>query len=91
MPPAPGDKSRPATRTSTFQPGCGLLGQFKQIRLNPTKSNRIKLNQTKKTEESIIARRREIQFAADAQWPASNPANAGIRREFRLPPDKAMK
>ena len=41
--------------------------------------------------KSIIARRREIQFAADAQWPASNPANAGIRREFRLSPDKAMK
>ena len=41
--------------------------------------------------KSIIARRREIQFAADAQWPSSNPANAGIRREFRLPPDKAMK
>ena len=40
--------------------------------------------------KSIIARRREIQFAADAQWPPSNPANAGIRREFRLSPDKAM-
>ena len=41
--------------------------------------------------KSIITRRREIQFAADAQWPAGNPANAGIRREFRLSPDKAMK
>jgi hypothetical protein len=41
--------------------------------------------------KSIIARRREIQFAADAQWPPSNAANAGIRREFRLSPDKAMK
>ena len=41
--------------------------------------------------KSIIARRREIQFAAAAQWPPSNPANAGIRREFRLSPDKAMK
>lgn len=41
--------------------------------------------------KSIIARRREIQFAADTQWPPSNPANAGIRREFRLSPDKAMK
>jgi hypothetical protein len=41
--------------------------------------------------KSIIARRREIQFAADAQWPHSNAANAGIRREFRLSPDKAMK
>ena len=41
--------------------------------------------------KSIIARRREIQFAADAKWPPSDPANAGIRREFRLSPDKAMK
>ncbi len=41
--------------------------------------------------KSIIARRREIQFAADAQWPPRNPANAGIRRDFRLSPDKAMK
>jgi ribosomal protein L17 len=41
--------------------------------------------------KSIIARRREIQFAADAQWPPTNPANAGIRREFRLAPDKPMK
>ena len=41
--------------------------------------------------KSIIARRREIQFAADAKWLPSDPANAGIRREFRLSPDKPMK
>jgi hypothetical protein len=41
--------------------------------------------------KSIIARRREIQFAADAKWPPSDPANAVIRREFRLAPDKPMK
>ncbi len=41
--------------------------------------------------KSIIARRREIQFAADAKWPPSDPANAVIRREFRLSPDKPMK
>ena len=41
--------------------------------------------------KSIIARRREIQFAADAKWPPSDPANVGIRREFRLSPDKPMK
>ena len=34
--------------------------------------------------------RREIQYAADAQWPAANPANAGIRGEFQIPPDKAL-
>jgi len=34
---------------------------------------------------------REIQFAAAAAWPHSNKANAGIRAEFQLPPDRAMK
>jgi len=28
---------------------------------------------------------------ADAQWPRSNPANAGIRTEFKLPSDRALK
>ena len=41
--------------------------------------------------KDVIARRREIQFAADAQWPSTNPANAGIRREFRISPDRAFK
>ena len=39
----------------------------------------------------IMAKRREIQFAADADWPHDNPANAGIRVEFQLPPDRVMK
>ena len=34
---------------------------------------------------SINDRRMVIQFAADAQWPHSHPANAAIRREFKLP------
>lgn len=34
--------------------------------------------------------RREIQYAADVLWPADNPANAGIRGEFQIPPDKAL-
>lgn len=38
----------------------------------------------------IIAKRREIQFAADAEWPHTDPANAGIRAEFKLPSDQAM-
>jgi len=39
----------------------------------------------------IMAMRREIQFAADAEWPHTDPANAGIRVEFYLPPDRVMK
>ncbi len=34
--------------------------------------------------------RREIQYAADAVWPPEDPANAGIRGEFQIPPDKAL-
>lgn len=40
---------------------------------------------------ALARRRREIQFAADAAWPAGKPGNAAIRREFGLPPDKALK
>lgn len=39
----------------------------------------------------IVARRREIQFAADAEWPHTDSANAGVRAEFQLPPDRVMK
>ena len=35
--------------------------------------------------QSITDRRLTIQFAADAEWPFTNPANAGIRAEFFLP------
>ena len=34
---------------------------------------------------------REIQFGADTDWPHTDPANAGIRVEFQLPPDRLMK
>lgn len=39
----------------------------------------------------IVIQRREIQFAADAEWPHTNPANAGLRVEFQLPADRVMK
>ncbi|MBI4327948.1 MAG: hypothetical protein HY674_22180 [Chloroflexi bacterium] len=41
--------------------------------------------------KDIAARRREIQFAADDQWPHTDKANAGIRAEFKLPVDRALK
>jgi hypothetical protein len=37
--------------------------------------------------QSVTDRRVQVQYAADAEWPASNKANAPIRREFQLPPD----
>lgn len=36
--------------------------------------------------ESITQRRLTIQFAADAEWPWHDPASAGLRKEFHLPP-----
>ena len=36
----------------------------------------------------LTADRRKIQYAAEAEWPAKNPANAPIRREFQLPADR---
>lgn len=39
----------------------------------------------------ITDTRIRIQLAADAEWPHQNPENAGIRREFQLPPNRAMK
>ena len=39
----------------------------------------------------LTAKRREIQFAADAEWPHTAPANAGVRTEFQLPTDRVMK
>jgi hypothetical protein len=38
--------------------------------------------------ESINTRRRQIQFAADAEWPHTNSTNAGIRSEFQLTPNR---
>jgi len=35
--------------------------------------------------KSITDRRIAIQFAADAEWPWSDPAHAGVRQEFYLP------
>jgi hypothetical protein len=36
---------------------------------------------------SLAVRRRQLQYAADAEWPYTDKANAGIRREFFLPVD----
>jgi hypothetical protein len=41
--------------------------------------------------DCVSIRPREIQFDADADWPHTDPANAGIRVEFQLPPDRMMK
>lgn len=40
--------------------------------------------------DSIQQRRIELQFAADAAWPWSNPDNAGVRGEFKLPRNRPL-
>jgi chromosome segregation ATPase len=40
---------------------------------------------------SIADRRVQIQFAAEAEWPSDDKANAPIRREFVLPPDRPFR
>ena len=41
--------------------------------------------------KAVAAQRRQLQLAADLLWPPGEaPANAAIRREFKLPPDKAL-
>jgi hypothetical protein len=41
--------------------------------------------------KSIEDRRIAIQFAADAEWPHTDEANAGIRHAFELSPKRSMK
>lgn len=41
--------------------------------------------------EACVGQHRELQFAVDGLWPAGKNENAGIRREFGLPADKAFK
>ena len=38
----------------------------------------------------VAGMRRQLQLAADLLWSADHPENAGTRREFKLPPDKAL-
>ena len=40
--------------------------------------------------EQATERRMWLQFAADAEWPHTNPANTPIRREFQLPVTRAF-
>jgi hypothetical protein len=40
--------------------------------------------------DSIAVRRRQIQHAADGEYPCTDPANAGMRRKFDLPADRPL-
>jgi hypothetical protein len=40
--------------------------------------------------DSLAARRRQLQHAADGEYPHTNPANAGMRAKFDLPPNQPL-
>ena len=41
--------------------------------------------------KDLSDKRRKVQYAVDAIWPSTRPANAGVRIEFKLRPDHPMK
>ena len=41
--------------------------------------------------KEVAAKRRQLQYAADAAWPATEKVNAGVRTEFKIPPDRALR
>lgn len=56
------------------------MGDYKAVQTDQTRSQADATTDRANLEaavKNIVARRREIQFCADAQWPASNPAKAG--------------
>jgi len=40
--------------------------------------------------ESLAVRRRQLQHAADGEFPFNDPASAGMRQKFNLPPDRPL-
>jgi hypothetical protein len=43
------------------------------------------------SDRQIITQRREIQFAAAADWPHTDPTNASLRVDFKPPPVRVIK
>jgi hypothetical protein len=39
---------------------------------------------------TLATRRRQLQHAADGEYPFTDPANAGMRRKFDLPLDRPL-
>jgi hypothetical protein len=65
-----------------------LLDAYTMAAANPDSQQSDATTQRKQRDAavgSITDRRMTIQFAADAEWPFTNPANAGVRGEFFLP------
>lgn len=41
--------------------------------------------------KEVADKRRQLQYAADAAGPATKKVNAGVRTEFKIPPNRALK
>ena len=41
--------------------------------------------------KEVADKRRQLQYAADAAWPATKKVNAGVLTEFKIPPNRALK
>jgi hypothetical protein len=52
---------------------------------------RLQLDKLINGPNGIAARRRQIQYAADAHWSPADATNAGVRIKFGLPKDKSLK
>ncbi len=76
--------------TTAFQTARTAFGPAEQFRVQST-SGAINTTTTKNTDAATLYENvLTIQNAADLQFPASNPANAGVRGQFLLgifPPD----
>jgi len=79
-----------SAETTAFQTARNSFGPAEQFRVQST-SGAINTTTTKNTDAATLYENvLTIQNAADLQFPASNPANAGVRGQFLLgvfPPD----
>lgn len=84
----------PAHKPATTDSLAAALRAYKEIQLtqageqSDVTTERASLQVRVK---AIANLRRELQHAADAVWAASNKANAGIRKAFHLPTNKALR
>ncbi len=76
--------------TTTFQTARDAFGPAEQYRVHSISGAKDTTTQKNADAATLYENILTIQNAADLQWPASDPANAGVRGEFLLgvfPPD----
>ncbi|MGH7975451.1 MAG: hypothetical protein ACREDS_11025 [Limisphaerales bacterium] len=76
--------------TTAFQTARTTFGPAEQFRVQSTNGAKDTTTQKNTDAATLYENILTIQNAADLEWPATNPANAGVRGEFLLgvfPPD----